>query len=572
MKALLIDGQIFQTDAWYRGMGKYMLQVMKKISEINPDYELAVLFNDNIQTDKIRFDTLKYLCPNFKHIHTNLPTIQKGKKREQKRYIAELDAAIKSNYSEIYDISFMITTLFLFDIYSEFPTNVSERTMIFYDLIPLFNWKDLGGYFPPDLYMERFNQIDQTDTIFCISETTRKDLVTTFSIDPEKAVNINGGFTDHHNDAIRPDSFTVPSKYILFPTGDLPHKNNTLVFNAFRELLKQNKDVHLLVTSRFNEVTKDALLTICSKNVLFTGNVSDEELQYLYQNASAVLFSSKYEGLGLPVLDAVFHNKPVIASNIDVFTEMSPGAYYYFEVNDTKSATQAMLSALDLEDFEGKQALYKSILSKYDWSKVAGEITNHLFRVDGKKQPLTPILKKIAIVSANPGININRYGISEKLFFPLRQHGIKTDYYFDGQAKNHKQMERPTYLDHVGARVLDIKKLTIDEYKHYDAIFYIIDNEALKYKVGLVTAVLPGINLVDSEINAEDIMYKIAAKFTLGTMKISMESSDDQTYTKVLKYIVHSITGDNLVNDVTRMLKSNRPLIIKRRFIKKRLG
>lgn len=573
MKTLILDGQIFQTDAWHRGMGKYMLQVMKKVSESKPDYDLVILFNDNIQTDDIRFETLKYLSPNFKQLHAQLPVVRKGNKPNEAAYIKQLDLFLEKNFEANQEISFMLTTLFLFDIYSEFPTLAKEKTMVFYDLIPLLNWKDLGGYFPPEIYMKRFDRIYEADKIFCISETTQNDIVRIFGIQKSKTVNVNGGFTDHHRDAEEPKHFLVPEIYILFPTGDLPHKNNKLIFAAFKEVVRKDKNVYLLITSKFNELTRDSLLKICSQNVIFTGNISDEELQYLYKNATSILFGSKYEGLGLPVLDAVFHGKPVVASRISVFTEMSTSAFYFFDVESKESAAAAMYDALRLEGFNEKKAQYPRVLAKYDWDKVAKSI---LKNIHFTPQPTVVVeksisSKKIAIVSSNPGINPIKYGLGERLFFPLRAVGIKPDFYFDSEGKSHEAMVRPTFLDYVGARVFDIKRLTIHEYNHYDAVFYIADERGLSHKLGRTMAVLPGYNLLDTSIDKEGIIYGASTEFALDSKVLEIDGFTESAQEHAIEYIMGSIKGEMLSSDIGLMVKSNWPLLIKKLYIKRKL-
>jgi glycosyltransferase involved in cell wall biosynthesis len=572
MKVLILDGQLFQTGAWHRGMGKYMLQVIKKISETKPDYELAILFNDTIPTDSIRFETITYLAPGFKHLHVRLPVVHKGNGGE-KAYIAQLDNYLNSVYKSDDTVSFMLTSLFMFDVYAQFPVRANEKTIIFYDLIPLLNWKELGGYFPPEVYMKRFIQINDADTIFCISKTTQDDLISIFGLSSEKTVNINGGFTDHHHEAEKPKNFIVPGKYVLFPTGDLPHKNNELVFAAFRDVVAKDKSVHLLVTSRFNGSTREKLLAICSENVIFTGNVTDEELQYLYENAAIILFGSKYEGLGLPVLDAVFHNKPVVASRISVFTEMSPDAFYFFDVDNSFEASDTILSALGREGFSQKQLLYTEILSRYDWRRVAEEIVSHITFTKSPRTILDQPLKKkrIAFVSPNPGINPNVYGLGERIYFSLISLGVKVDYYFDSEGKSHQQMIRPTFVDFMNdTGVFDIKRLTIAKYKDYDAIFYAVDEMALSFKLGRTMAVLPGYSFLDETLSKRNIMHKIVTKFELGHNEIGITNESMHLTERAVKYIEQCLS-EAKENDLSTLLKSNKSLATKKLWIKRKL-
>src|SRR5690606_28149825 len=108
-----------------------------------------------------------------------------------------------------------------FDFFAQFPHECHKMLMM-YDITPLMFWQDLGAYFLPHLYMKRFEQIYEADLILSISETVRRDVLETFGLDPEKVVNIDGGFSKKST-AVKPKGFKIPPHYGLLPTGDLPH-------------------------------------------------------------------------------------------------------------------------------------------------------------------------------------------------------------------------------------------------------------------------------------------------------------------------------------------------------------
>ncbi|MGH7238533.1 MAG: glycosyltransferase, partial [Candidatus Saccharimonadales bacterium] len=326
-KNLIIDGQILQTDAWYRGMGKYTLRVIQGLDKETPDnLQVYVLFNTSIRSHAERFKIIKFLCPGVKQIHLSLP-LAKGNDDEAKDYKSKLSSYIKEELKDGANF-YLVTSLFFFDFLAEFPENC-RKMLLFYDLTPLLFWRDLGGYFPPKLYMSRFQKLYEAERIFCISDTTRKDLLNTFGLDPGSIVNINGGFTKIAETTQKPISFHVPKKYILFPTGDLPHKNNEIAIKGFEQYCQETGEkTPLLITSHFKEESKKHLSYVSDK-IIFTDNVLDEELEWLYENAESVLFASKYEGLGMPVLDAVANSKPIVASDIPVFKEMTSAAFYF---------------------------------------------------------------------------------------------------------------------------------------------------------------------------------------------------------------------------------------------------
>lgn len=566
---IVIDGQLLQTDAWDRGMGKYMLQVLHQLSEQSPsDMELTILFNENIESPKERYEDLDYHCPNITQRIVRLPLPSQNEETEDK-YIQAIDTYLINEFSDDVQLTFMLTNIFTFDIFAEYPSIYCRKTMIFYDLIPLMQWKQLGGYFPPHLYMARFKRIFEADKIFCISETTRTDLIKTFGILEEKTLNINGGYTAHDLPAKYPVSFDVPERFVLLPTGNLPHKNNHLVFKAFNEVRKKHKGVYLVVTSKFTDHFKKELLDICSERVIFSQNVSEQELQYLYQKANLVVFGSKYEGLGLPVLDAVMYAKPIVASRIPVFEEMTEDAFYFFDVESYISAARAIEQALDHDNFPVKQAHYPKILEKYNWEHVGAAVVSDLATSTVTDYSaviqVRKIRPKIAVVSTNPGVTDSIARMAEKVFVRLRD-DFQLAYFFDGRGMNHKKMERPTFLDHVGVDVFDINHMTIDVYKSFDQVFYLVDKASLDFMITQNMACLPGCVVIDSRLPKSNVIMKALEPSNVDLCYIDIDAND--ALDKIEHYIRQSVR-ESSYNEAIQFIKSRKSEDAKQAYLKR---
>ncbi len=526
-KIIIFDGQLFQTQAWHRGMGRYVIQMMKHMSEqFNvSDTKAYIIFNNRIETEAIRFETIEYVAPNFQHIHVDLPLPNK-KQTNEDEYVKALDKAIATSISADNDnesISYTITSPYSFDFFAQYPTNAKNKSMIFYDLTPLLQWKDLGGYFPPHMYMHRFRQVYESDQIFAISETTRRDCIDIFGLDNKKVININGGFTEHPEKPKEPAHFTVPKKYILFPTGDLPHKNNDIVMRAFKQVAKHHTDISLLVTSEFLPSSKDRLMKLAGDRVIFTGNVSNEELDYLNRNATIVLFASKYEGLGLPILDAVHYGKAVVASDIPVFREMSEHAFQLFKYDDVDSAIHAIESAITTTKSVNERA-YLSIKSKYTWNRVAQDFLEAL-NFDTTYLVNDYPLRNIAILSSNPGIKDTIARILEPLHGHMITDNVRVDYFFDSQGAHHSGLERPTFLDYVGPLVYDLREFSRRKYNKYDAVYFLVDDKSLSHKLAMYITAIPGYIIKDTSISSNDKLYRAARWQALDEVTISNDNA-----------------------------------------------
>lgn len=566
---LILDGQILQTNAWYRGMGKYIMQVLRELSQNALDDTLvSIIFNTSLACDTERFETIAYMCPNVKQVRCSLP-LASDKYSKASDYKSRLSRCIQGEVGEGENYYF-ITSLFSFDFFAEFPKEC-RKLAIFYDLTPLLFWRDLGGYFPPELYMTRFEKLFEADRIFCISDTTRLDLLNVFGLEPSTIVNINGGFTKIAETTEKPTEFALPEKFILFPTGDLPHKNNEIAVKGFAQYCRQRGGASpLLITSHFEKQSQEKLLSLSDK-IIFTGNIADEKLEWLYENADSILFASKYEGLGMPILDAVASNKPVITSKIPVFEEMSKDAFYYFDSTDPSTLAAAFEQAHNRSGFEKKVKHYPGVLQKYTWQNTAQEITDNLaidsagaMRTGEHRDMPKP---RIAVACLHPGISGQLGRKAEALHFSLSQR-FQIDYYFDANGHHYRDMERPTFLDHIGVKVFEITKLTIATYKKYDSIVYLLDDAVLPSRVAQRACIFPGIAVTNDwpELGRQAAMLKeVAVSNQIAVRKLEGHSYAGYQELTALLYrdISRHVPKRNTAERILRSPGTNRSIIKK---------
>lgn len=89
----------------------------------------------------------------------------------------------------------------------------------------------------------------------------------------------------------------------------------------------------------FNKLFKKDLI---KKHVQLLHDCDDEELIGLYKNCKAVVFPSEAEGFGLPLIDAMFFKKPILANQLDVFKEIAGDYPYYFNNKSHKSFKKSL--------------------------------------------------------------------------------------------------------------------------------------------------------------------------------------------------------------------------------------
>lgn len=196
-------------------------------------------------------------------------------------------------------------------------------------------------------------------------------------------------FTDIESDKIivtyeAADRITEPTeeveplrgkKFIMYVGQPFPHKNLKRLIRAHSELSKNYLDLYLVLAGKTNSnyrLLKEWARENDYKNVIFTGFVDDSQLRWLYENAECYVFPSLSEGFGLPGLEAMAHNCPLVSSNATCLPEIYGGAAHYFDPRDISDMTKKIQEVLDDEKLRNQLiSSGKKQLGKYSWEKMA---------------------------------------------------------------------------------------------------------------------------------------------------------------------------------------------------------
>lgn len=171
------------------------------------------------------------------------------------------------------------------------------------------------------------------DTVIAVSQTTREDLLNTFHI-PSVHVPEYSVIASLPDDSILERFGLEKKKYFFYCGNNRPHKNLQFVIDVFNS----NSDLPLLVLAGKGHTD--------SRNVKNLGVVSEAELKALYTSSIAFVFPSKYEGFGLPVLEALDCKTLVVASRIPAFTEFKSKNISFFEIGNQLSFLSAIECAM----------------------------------------------------------------------------------------------------------------------------------------------------------------------------------------------------------------------------------
>ena len=138
--------------------------------------------------------------------------------------------------------------------------------------------------------------------------------------------------------------------YLLSMGNTKPHRDLPTLMQAFARLAPSKPDLRLLLVGTESPgYVQENLLGAPSDvraRVTFTGQVTDAELRALYARASAFVFPSRYEGFGLPALEAMALGAPVVCANAASLPEVVGRAALLFPGGDADALAQELTRLL----------------------------------------------------------------------------------------------------------------------------------------------------------------------------------------------------------------------------------
>jgi glycosyltransferase involved in cell wall biosynthesis len=253
----------------------------------------------------------------------------------------------------------------------------------------VFTLHDLIFQFDPDSHkplniaflkamMPRFLQA--ADAVIAVSENSKRDAINLYGIPADKIHVIYEGvdpkftpITDPYRLSQVRAKYHLPDRFILHVGTIEPRKNLPLLF----EVAAQTKE-YIVVAGKLGWLTDPILAKVkefgVEDRVTFTGFIDDDDLPALISAAMALAMPSKYEGFGLPILEALACGTPVVASNTSSLPEVGGDAALYAWPDDVHSWINLLTLALD--DVELRGALRERGLrqaAKFRWDTMARE-------------------------------------------------------------------------------------------------------------------------------------------------------------------------------------------------------
>jgi glycosyltransferase involved in cell wall biosynthesis len=206
----------------------------------------------------------------------------------------------------------------------------------------------------------------RADRVLTGSEHTKGDLIERYAVPPERiTVTPYGVDPVYTTEGPRRDG-----RYALFVGAIQPRKDPVAAIEALALL---NGDLQLVLVGaekRDGDLVRAAIARLGLENrVERTGHVGRDELAALYRGAACLVFPSRYEGFGLPMLEAMASGTPVVAARAGAIPEVAGDAAVLVEPGDPVSLAEGIERALADRDRLVAAGLERA--KQYSWAETA---------------------------------------------------------------------------------------------------------------------------------------------------------------------------------------------------------
>ena len=209
--------------------------------------------------------------------------------------------------------------------------------------------------------------VRRADRVLAVSEQTKRDLIEYYGVDERKVMVTPNGV----DETFSPEGPARDGQPYLLFVGALQARKDPLV--AIEALSLADSDLGLVLVGPDKGAASEARRTVAhlglKGRVEFAGHVEQQELAALYRGAEAFVFPSRYEGFGLPVLEAMASGTPVVATSVGAIPEVAGDAAVLVGPGDPVALADGIERALADRDRLVRAGLERARL--YSWTTTA---------------------------------------------------------------------------------------------------------------------------------------------------------------------------------------------------------
>lgn len=243
--------------------------------------------------------------------------------------------------------------------WTEPPSNAPKVTTI-HDLSPFLYPTEVDAKIVEVHTRKMKWAVKECQKFICVSQNTASDLQRLFSVPANKIAVIPEALPSRF---LKRPQITKYTNYLVAIGARQPRKNISRLVSAYLTFKdKLSLPPKLIIIGENSQHTNQ-------DSVLYTGYVTDQTMVDLLAGADAFVYPSIYEGFGLPILGAFYHQVPVAAANTSSIPEVAGDAAVLFEALDEEAMANAIKDAMDQKDMLIKKG--KEQLKKFSWKNSA---------------------------------------------------------------------------------------------------------------------------------------------------------------------------------------------------------
>lgn len=356
---ILYDHQCF-VQQQFGGVSRYHYQLIKELSKLqNVEVKLSLKYSNNFYINEDKTFEVKKFFPNHK-FYFKRTILDYINRLSTNRILEEGDFDIfHPTYYNPYFLKYLNKKPFIImahdTIHETFPeiSNLIDKTK-----------------------KHKKITLTKSQLIIANSSSTKNDLIQLYNIPNEKievvylAASINKSLTSSNS------KLDLPEKYMLFVGNRDFYKNFNKFIHAVEPLLKEHKDLFLIAAGGgifTNEEKKFFQLKQIANKILHK-DADDVTLATLYSNALAFIFPTLYEGFGIPALEAMNCDCPVIMSNTSSLPEVGGDAAIYFDPANIEDMREKIESVIFNKELRANLIAKASIQrQKFSFEKTANQ-------------------------------------------------------------------------------------------------------------------------------------------------------------------------------------------------------
>lgn len=242
------------------------------------------------------------------------------------------------------------------------------------------------------------NTIKNADKLVCISEFTKTELLKYYpNLNKSKIDVVYNGFEyreiamNKQNIENTLNKFNITKDYLLFVGTLSPHKNIERIIEAFSKVIEYGYDYQLVICGKkgwlYEEIFNRVKVLNLKNKVIFTGYVTEEELEVIYKNTKLFLFPSLYEGFGFPPIEAMARGTVTLTSREGAIPEIVDNASVMCNAYDVNDIVKMILEIIENKNLRKKLINLGFKRSKFfNWNNTYNKINNLYYDILDNKR------------------------------------------------------------------------------------------------------------------------------------------------------------------------------------------